>query len=281
VLAQQYSIDWFTIAGGGGTSAGGSYSLSGTVGQTEAGPVMTSSEYRLYGGFWSPFARSAAPPPVLPVQQNRVIDVLAILLVTNTATSLRIGVDALSYQLLNSPANAVIDANGIITWTPSRGQGGTTNQIVSTVTDNGSPALRATNSFAVVVRGWFSGMNLDDPGVATATPSGDGFSNLMKYALGIDPAHPADDPNALVVTMSAAAGPEYVTMTFRRRTNTPWLAYIPEVSGDTQVWFSDADYIQQTQAVPMDDQFDLVTVQDLIPTTPASPRFIRLRVVSN
>jgi hypothetical protein len=30
--AQSYSIDWFTIDGGGGTSTGGVYSVSGTIG---------------------------------------------------------------------------------------------------------------------------------------------------------------------------------------------------------------------------------------------------------
>ena len=36
-FAQQYSIDWYKIAGGGGTSTGGVYSVSGTIGQHDAG----------------------------------------------------------------------------------------------------------------------------------------------------------------------------------------------------------------------------------------------------
>jgi hypothetical protein len=35
--AQSYSIDWFTIDGGVGTSTGGVYSVSGTIGQPDAG----------------------------------------------------------------------------------------------------------------------------------------------------------------------------------------------------------------------------------------------------
>jgi hypothetical protein len=50
--AQTYSIDWFTIDGGGGTSTGGNYSLSGTIGQPDAG-LMTGGSYSLAGGFWS------------------------------------------------------------------------------------------------------------------------------------------------------------------------------------------------------------------------------------
>lgn len=49
---QTYSIDWFTIDGGGGTSFGGSYSLSGTIGQPDAG-TMIGGNYSLTGGFWS------------------------------------------------------------------------------------------------------------------------------------------------------------------------------------------------------------------------------------
>ncbi len=47
-----YSINWHTIDGGGGTSAGGDYSLVGTIGQPDAGTVMTSDSFNLTGGFW-------------------------------------------------------------------------------------------------------------------------------------------------------------------------------------------------------------------------------------
>ena len=40
-FAQQYSIDWYKIAGGGGTSTGGTYAVSGTIGQHDAGGPMT------------------------------------------------------------------------------------------------------------------------------------------------------------------------------------------------------------------------------------------------
>jgi hypothetical protein len=53
VLAQQYSIDWYKVAGGGGTSTGGTYSVSGTIGQHDAGGPMTGGNYSLTGGFWA------------------------------------------------------------------------------------------------------------------------------------------------------------------------------------------------------------------------------------
>jgi hypothetical protein len=50
---QQYSIDWYKIAGGGGTSTGGVYFVSGTIGQHDAGGPMTGGNYSLTGGFWA------------------------------------------------------------------------------------------------------------------------------------------------------------------------------------------------------------------------------------
>lgn len=51
--AQQYSINWYKIAGGGGTSSGGNYTLSGTIGQHDAGGPMTGPGYSITGGFWA------------------------------------------------------------------------------------------------------------------------------------------------------------------------------------------------------------------------------------
>jgi len=62
--AQNYSIDWYKIAGGGGTSSGGNYQLSGTIGQADAGSTMSGGNYSLTGGFWSII--SAIPTPGLP-----------------------------------------------------------------------------------------------------------------------------------------------------------------------------------------------------------------------
>ena len=52
-LAQSYSIDWSTIDGGGGTSTGGVYYVSGTIGQPDASGAMTGGNYSVTGGFWS------------------------------------------------------------------------------------------------------------------------------------------------------------------------------------------------------------------------------------
>lgn len=63
----QYSIDWHTIDGGGGTSTGGVYSVSGTIGQPEAGK-MSGGSYTIDGGFWGIVAVVQTPgAPLLSI----------------------------------------------------------------------------------------------------------------------------------------------------------------------------------------------------------------------
>ena len=59
--SQSFSIDWYKIAGGGGTSTGGTYQVSGTIGQPDAGVAMTGGNYSLTGGFWSLIAVVQTP----------------------------------------------------------------------------------------------------------------------------------------------------------------------------------------------------------------------------
>ncbi len=62
-----YSIDSNTIDGGGGGSSGGTYVLTGTIGQFDADPLQPSSggSYALTGGFWPGLAFSSAQPDLI------------------------------------------------------------------------------------------------------------------------------------------------------------------------------------------------------------------------
>jgi len=64
----QFAIPWHTIDGGGGTSTGGVYSVSGTIGQPDAGGPMTGGPFSLTGGFWAlPAAVQAPGAPTLTI----------------------------------------------------------------------------------------------------------------------------------------------------------------------------------------------------------------------
>jgi hypothetical protein len=50
--SNDFSVPWWTVDGGGGTSQGGDYVVSGSIGQPDAGSPMSGGEFTLVGGFW-------------------------------------------------------------------------------------------------------------------------------------------------------------------------------------------------------------------------------------
>jgi hypothetical protein len=49
----EYTVDWYTIDGGGSSeSAGGGFTLAGTIAQPDAGVMMTGTELTIESGFW-------------------------------------------------------------------------------------------------------------------------------------------------------------------------------------------------------------------------------------
>ena len=66
--AQTYSVDWFKVADGGGTSTGGVYTATVTIGQQEAGGSISGGVYTATFGFWSLLGQGApALIPAVPV----------------------------------------------------------------------------------------------------------------------------------------------------------------------------------------------------------------------
>ncbi len=51
-LSTSYDLSWNVVASGGDTSTGNSYTLMGTIGQSDAGLLMSGGGYVLAGGFW-------------------------------------------------------------------------------------------------------------------------------------------------------------------------------------------------------------------------------------
>jgi hypothetical protein len=63
----QRSVDWLTVDGGGGTSTGHVYSVSGTIGQSDASTLRGGS-FALQGGFWGAIAAVQTPgAPLLSI----------------------------------------------------------------------------------------------------------------------------------------------------------------------------------------------------------------------
>jgi hypothetical protein len=68
----QFDLPWYAIAGGGAMfTSGGPYDVSGTLGQSQAGP-MAGGSFELIGGFWP--AASASPPCPGDVDSDNDVD---------------------------------------------------------------------------------------------------------------------------------------------------------------------------------------------------------------
>ena len=89
----QYSIDWFKIAAGGGTSGGGNLALSGTIGQADAGGPLTGGTYSLTGGFWS----------LVTVVQEPNTSILTLVTNPNGSMTVRWPASFIVYVLQQSP----------------------------------------------------------------------------------------------------------------------------------------------------------------------------------
>jgi lysophospholipase L1-like esterase len=86
--------------------------------------------------------------PVLPEAVRHTAVLGSTLHVANAATDANFPAQTLTYELIDPPAGASIDANGNISFTPTN----TGRPVITTrVTDNGSPPLSSTNRFVVEV----------------------------------------------------------------------------------------------------------------------------------
>jgi hypothetical protein len=121
VYSQSYSIDWFTIDGGGGTSTGGVYSVSGTIGQPDAGR-MSGGNFTLDGGFWGIIAAVQTPgAPLLRVVLTPTNTVLVAWPASATGFNLQqqAVLGSLSWGSVTNSVNVVGNENQVIISPPT------------------------------------------------------------------------------------------------------------------------------------------------------------------
>jgi hypothetical protein len=95
--------------------------------------------------------------PSLPTLATQIANELALMTLTNKATNADIHATISGYRLVSPPSNMVINASGVITWTPVQPQSPGTNLITTIVTNSDKydlvhPQLTSTNTFTVIVK---------------------------------------------------------------------------------------------------------------------------------
>ncbi len=106
--AGQYSIDWHKIGGGGGSGSGSQYSLSGTIGQHDAGGPMNGAVFSLSGGFWTVTAVQSQGAPLVRIKMTGANSVMVYWPSSSTGFHLQVNTD-LSSSNWNAPSQTVND----------------------------------------------------------------------------------------------------------------------------------------------------------------------------
>jgi hypothetical protein len=97
-------IPWHTVAGGGGSSAGGAFSVSGSIGQVDAGPPLVGGDYGLSGGFWTGREAEVQPTTIyLPLVARDHVHAPALVV-----ESIQAGGGGLELVITNQGAAAVL-----------------------------------------------------------------------------------------------------------------------------------------------------------------------------
>ena len=110
-------------------------------------------------------------------------------------------------------------------------------------------------------------------------PAGDGISNLMKYALHLNPF--VNGVSGLPIkSIVNVSGSNYLALTYTKVIAATDLTYTVEISNDLQTWNSGPSYTTTTNVTAnLDGVTQSVTVRSLVPLSVTAPKqFIRLRV---
>jgi hypothetical protein len=127
----------------------------------------------------------------------------------------------------------------------------------------------------------FTPIELSNPAISgdAATPAGDGISNLMKYALHLNPKTNGVSGLPVMGIATDAFGVTRLTLAYTRVISATDITYAVEVSGDLNTWRSGPAYTITVSVTNNPDGVTQTVVEkDLTPVTAATHRFIRLKV---
>lgn len=121
------------------------------------------------------------------------------------------------------------------------------------------------------------GAQAGDPLIAgsDADPDGDGVSNLLEYALGMN----ALQADAHLLPKADLSGP-YLSLTYKRRHNVSGVFYEPAASDDLGDWFPE-ETVEKSISAPDANGMETVVIEDLFPKGTFPKRFLKVEVLED
>ena len=258
---------------------------------TTAGALSSKSVWNIASGGASSFAIAALPASTLPAALYDLVLAEAELTpifdsaITSYQASVPNEVTSVTLEAIAESPTAQLKINGV-----SAGFDRATESILLSVGSNlisveviaedaSSSAfytvtvIREVSSYASWQDDVFTPEEQADPSMSgeQASPAGDGISNLMKYALKLDPKSRGE-----ANLPRSSAHDEHLTLTYRRNKRAADLTFTVQVTSDltSDQWEDVEVVISQTD----EGDYWLVTVRDDEPMHNHSKRFMRLKV---
>jgi hypothetical protein len=143
---------------------------------------------------------------------------------------------------------------------------------------SGSPGrIDGITTFASWLSSKFTASELADPAITgpDVDLNGNGFGTFMSYALGLN-LHSAEPSNYPTSQFVSDGGKQYLSYTFRRRMDAPYLDYQVLVSGDLYQWSETT--VVFGEIVDNGDGTETITIRDTVAVGESGLRFMRLEV---
>ena len=137
----------------------------------------------------------------------------------------------------------------------------------------------ASTTFTAWQNQYFTAAQAIDPTISgqTATPAGDGVSNLLKYAANVNPLTFSSTARPVSGVQNVASN-NYLSLSYRLSPAITDLTFTPQVNtGDLSTWATGG--VQLGAPVSNSDGTQTFTFRDTVPITSATPkRFMRLQI---
>ena len=189
--------------------------------------------------------------------------------VTDTTASVKVNGTAVASGSASGAISLVSSAVNTITVVVTA-QDGITFIIYSVIINNTPFGIWQKNTFA-------GSADFKDPAISgdLATPAHDGITNLVKYALALEP---MTCGTGNLPTMTQQDG--YLALTYRKSKTATDVTYTVQAADtlDGNAWAPATTVLSQTDPTPGGGSYWLVTVRDTVPYAGQAHRFMRLQV---